>query len=324
MSKHQLALVTGIDNINGQKGYRVVLVSYTEKEPGQYDWDFKCAVKPESWIASNINSIPWLNIGIENGKIKGTSGSLTRFNNGVNHPVVIVSQLSTSDGNLVGYKIIDYDGNVKNIKLKAMLEYGIRTEHKGGIPVQNAMFVKAEEGRREHFKSYPDHPFIEEILVVHKNPHVNRANVNVNQNEKSLTRIEEIFSKDQLVQLKKGKEEGINYKLYANPNLSAKQMEALREALKRNVNIRPFASPDFKVECMRYYAATAAVGGNISNIINPNYTVNQLSELYCAIESGIDISEFADPKISAKDMQTKRIIAENKIYFEKLIIKDEF
>lgn len=323
-----IGVVVGIDKNNNMTAYRVLQAQATEKEKNQYDWKFNCTMMSEQQILGAL-SAGWnfLNVTAEKDakgviKVKGKSASLDRFNSTNHKPSVIISQIQSSEGKLLGYKIANYEGNVKNVVLKEMIAYGNRATKAGATPVQNAIFVPAEEGRSAHFKSYPNCNFITEVIKSNKNTHTEVRTPNIQQNKKTLSRLEEIYNPSQIRQLKLGKQEGLNIKIYANPALTAEQMEVLRTGLSHKVNIRPLAFPEFNVNLMRQYIDDLENGLDIRKYLNPKYKLEQVAQLSLAAEEGLDLSKMSNPKLSATEMSEIRERLERNIWKDELVKKD--
>lgn len=317
IAKIILGIVVGIDKNNSIDNYRVLIADITKLAPGTYEWKFDCKMMDTmAIIASFSNSAKWLNIKLENNKIKGSTGSLDRFNQTLkdHKPYVILSQLMNSENRLLGYKIADYNGKVRNIPLKEMLAYGNRVTKAGGVPVQNAIFVPAENDKREHYKSYPNHTFLTEIIVLNTKEQRQVRKVPIQKNEKTLSKLEEIYNKDQITQLKLGKQQGLDIRVFANPALSAEQMYVLREAMKKNLNVKALAFPEFEVKAMKYYVTCLEDKINIKRFINPKYSIGQLSELSIAEEQGLDLVKMLNPKLTPNEMAEIRERLENNIW----------
>lgn len=319
------SIIVGIDKNNDTKSYRVMLVQVNQKAEKQYDWNFQCKMVTEPQMINYLTTgNKCLNAGLskDGRSIKGTCGSFDRFDNRVNRPYVILSQIQSTDGKTLGYKIANYDGGVKNISIKEMLAYGNRISKAGGVPVQNAIFVGADEDKKAHYKSYPDYNFLIEVLPTKENKHTEVKKVNVTENKKTLNKLDEIYSKEQIEQLKIGKSNGVDIRIYANPALSAEQMEILRKGLERKLNVRPLAFPYFKPNPMRYYIEELACGSDIRKYLNKDYDIHQISELSIAVEQGLDISKMANPKLKADEMAEIRERLERKIWKDEFVKKD--
>lgn len=320
---NQLGAVVGIDKVNNNTVYRVLIISAVSKAKNQYDWKFECKMMNEQQVLATITSgAKWLNIKVESGKIKGSTGALQRFEDKEHKPYVIISQIVSDDNKLLGYKVANYDGNVKNVAIKEMIAYGNRISKAGKVPVQNAIFVPQESDKKAHYKAYPNTKFIVEVINTNKNKYTEKRRVNTSESEKNLSKLDEIYTKEQIIQLKTGKKNGVDIRIFANPALSAKQMEVLRGALEQGLNVRPIAFPDFSVDAMKYYILDIKNGLDIRQYINPKYNVGQLSELSLASELGLDLNKMANPKLSAEEMAEIRERLENKIWRDELVKKD--
>lgn len=326
------AVVVGIDKVNNNKLYRVICCEYkdTEKGKGFHKWDFRCEMLSEESVKASIKKYGndfFLNLGLdEKGNITGKSSSLSRFDYSKtgHHPVVIIAQYQTVDGRILGYSTATYDGKVRNVVLKEMIAYGNRCNKSNLIPVQNAIFVPADanESKKAHYKSYPNMPFIITLHDVGKNKYVENRKVNIKQNEKSLKTIDDIFTKEQIMQLRLGKDHGVEYRVYANPNLSAKQMEVLRGGLEKGINVRPFSHPDYKYLSMMYYIDCLENNIDIKPFLSSKYSHDQLFQLALASEMGVNIEKLCNPNLNANEMAEILERLEAKIWKNHLVKKD--
>ena len=316
----QLGIVVGIDSNGSHKAYRVLIATISPKqgEEKQYNWKFECKLMPEAQVIQLLQKkVNWLNIKLENGVVKGSTGDLKRFNNQQHKPYVIISQIVNSDDKIIGYKIANYDGGVKSIPIKEMIAYGNRTIKQGNIPIQNAIFVPAsEDNKTAHYKSYPGSPFIDERIVTRKNKYADKRRVNTSNNSKTLNKLEEIYTPEQIKQLKIGKEHGVDIRIFANPALESAKMKVLREGLEQRVNVRPFAFPDYTIDAMRYYILELKTGMDIRQYLNPKYSIAQIAELSIAVDEGLDVSKMNDPELSVRQMQERRIRLENNVFHD--------
>lgn len=315
----QLGMIVGIDSNGMDKAYRVILSTMTQKSERQYDWNFQCKLVHENELINVLksNKIRWLNIELLKGKIHGSSGDLKRFDSTGVKPYVIISQLMNSEGKIIGYKIANYNGGVTNIRAKELVSFGLRCNKQGLIPVQNAIFIPGDQnGKLPHYRSYEGHPFMEELIITNKTKNTETRRINSVKNEKTLSKLSEIYTKEQITQLRLGKEHGVQIRIYANPALSAEQMEQLRKGLERHVNVRPFAFPEYKAECMSFYTMQLATKSDIRSYVNPKYNLGQLGELAMAADEGLDISKMSDPSLSVRQMAERRIRMEQGVFFD--------
>ena len=307
------SIIAGIDMSDDDPLYRVVLFNHE----GQ-DWKFTWQIlnKQELMHFLSNNAIECLNAEVVNGKIRGKTGDLNRFINPVNRPLVILSEISANGEDTLGYKIINYEGNVKNVIIKELLAYCARSTRLGGIPIQNAQYVPATNDQKAHIRNYPGNSFIKEIIVRKRSQQAQPAQVAKSENKKALSKLEELFTPEQINELKLGKQNGVDIRIYGNNKLSADQMNAIRNGLQEGLNAGLYADPRYSVESMRYLRADLRYGIDISYFMNPKYSLEQLSELDSGFLSGVDISKYADPSNTPEQMAEIRMRLEHNIWKE--------
>lgn len=326
MAETRFNAIIGMDS---ESSIRVVSAIAVKNNNGTMDWKFTCKIMTIIDVTNSLRSREkWLNVGLasnsgaKNG-IVGTSGSLSRFKD---RPVVIISQIVAESGRLIGYKVADYKGRVRNISLREMLAYGEKATKEGKVPVQNAIFNAGTDDRKGFYKSYTGAQFITEVFTNGtKKPNTNTESstkINTSQNEESLKRLDEIFSKEQINQLKLAREHGVDVRKIANPRLSYAQMREQRVAWEKGVNPTPYSSPEYEPMVMRFYTAELKNGRDIRGYLSPKYSLGQLSELSLAEEDGLDLSLIADVKKTPQDMAEirERMIAN--IWKDELVKKD--
>lgn len=302
-------IIVGIDNINGRKGYRVVL--YNKGDMKSYQQKLFDEASLIRFISSG-NSID--NADVENNKIVASSGEFKRFEAKGFRPMVVISEIRAND-NVVGYRLASYEGKVSACRLKDAIAYCNRVS-KHGYPFQNAIFVGENGENRAYIKSYPGKPFNIEVIQRKRAENVTKAKVDKTENSKQVSRIEELFTKEQIEQLKLGKQHGVDIRIYGNNKLSAEQMKELRKALEDKVNARLFADPKFSADTMNALRINAKYGVDLTYFINPNYNPQQIFELSTGYINGVDISQYADPELSALDMSKKRVYMESQLWKE--------
>lgn len=320
-NSRKIGAVVGIDN-NGE-AFRVLIATITETGKQSYNWSFRCTIMNKSGIIeSTKNGAKWLNIEVCNGQIKGSTGSLDRFNGNKIRPYVILSQIVDDNNKVLGYRVANYDGNVKSIPLKEFLSFGIRMHKENSIPVQNAIFVPSDGDKKPYFKTYPNSSFITEVLVRQKNKHSEVKRVNTSQQGKTLNKLDEIYTAEQIFELKTGKANGVDIRVFANPALSHKQMKLLREAMQKKLNVRMLAFPEFGEMEMSYYISDLEDGLDIRNYLSPKYNCGQIAELSLATELGLDIRKMSNPKLDANEMAEIRERLEHGIWKDETVRKD--
>lgn len=303
-------ILCGIEESNGVKQYRLLIYAYE-----QNNWSFSKFATDEANLINLIGKcqldVRNVTIRLKNGKyeLEGRTGSLSRFNQstgkGEYKPVVILSEIQDLHGVVLGYKIVKNDGIVSNVRLQALLSHCSRANKAKLIPIQNAMFVPAEDGTA-HIRGYVENQFIIERMNIGKRE-TQEAKVDTKQNKKNTSKIEQIFTPDQIKELLLGKEHGVNYKIYGNPALSAEQMKQLRKALEDKVNPSKWADPEFSADVMNTYRIQTKYGVDVSTFIHPKYSTAQIIELSTGLLDGIDISQMGDYTVSCEEMAKRRI-----------------
>ena len=303
--------VTDINKVNGQEAFSVVIARCQRNAEKKIKWQFKrCVVTSNEIIKSINNGAKWVNAKISaNNKVVGSAASFKRFTASPNKPIVILSQITNGEVNgnrIIGYTVVDHNGTARQVSKKALLEMAVGVAKKGGIPIQNAIVVTQDATKSPMIKSYPNHPFIDECMPQKKNKNVVAVPRNdTKQAEKRLSDAEHKFNKQQLKELKIGKDKGVKYQLYAKCELSPQQMAAIRYGLEKGIDpnrMRALVNPDFKPEIIKMYITSLKHGHDIRTYLNPKYSAAQVAELSIAYAYGLDLSRMSDPKLSCGDM----------------------
>lgn len=312
--------IIGIDVLNGVNKYSILLSKFDKTDNS---WKFAGTFASDETLKAEIASgrTKFFNVDLVDGKIKGTTGSLNRFivsDKQPVKPIVILSEIRADDScsTLLGYRIVNHNTVVKRVKTKDLLKYccDFAKKYPNSAPIQNAQLVPATEDTEAFIRAYIQNQFIVETVHVGRAANVEPAVVDNKENTRQINKLNEIFTKEQIKQLSLGKDAGVNFRLYANRELSPKQMEQLRLAMMDGVNPKSWASPNFSVDAMRAYRIQAKYGVNVMKFINPRYTSAQIIVLSTAVLNGVDISKMADPSINANVMDDMRIEAEAKLW----------
>ncbi len=304
-------LVVGVDNVEGSMVYRVLVYRYNNKK-----WDFTRQMVTENDLADIIKhgKFKMKNTVIEAGKIKGCSGSLSRFND---RPFVVISEIVTNEDKVVGYKVADYNGAVRNIKINELLKYCEATVRNKRVPIQNGMYIPEDNGKKAHIRAYNEGDYIKEVVERKVSKHVKRVpKKEINKREQALLKLEELFTKEQIKQLMLGRKNGVNIKVYANNELTPEQMAVIRETLEDGNDASAFADPAYDISVMKLLRAHLKYGIDVTYYVNPEFTVEQLGELATGFINGVDISTYANPKIPHNEMAEIRTRLENNIWKE--------
>lgn len=308
-------IIVGIQDtasMNTGKLYRVILY---KREAN--DTKYSKQQLPEYVLANMLreNKIQLDNAALVDGKIKGTTGELSRFTaNKDFHPMVILSEI-VADGQTIGYRTANFDGKIQSIRVKDVIAYCNRVASYGA-PFQNAMFVQ-ESATKAHIRAYPGQTFFKEVIQRKKTDEAVKSPVsNTKNNSKNLSKLEELFSPEQIDKLVLAKKKGIDVKIIGNNKLTPGQMAILIRGAEDGINVRPFADPAFSEKAMNAYRINAKYGVRITDFIHPGYNAEQIYELSTGWLSGVDITKFSDVKLSAKDMAKKRVYLESLLWNE--------
>jgi len=266
------------------------------------------------------------NAKVEDGELKGTSGDLARFDSKVNKPMVIISEIQAEGIGLVGYKMATYEGDVTTNVLKEVLNYCEKVTKAKGTPIQNAQYVSETDTQRSFIRAYPNCDFPIEKLNRGKKArteYVESESNSVKVDTTDKNKLEEIFSKDQLRELRVGRNNGVDITVYANRKLSAEQMAVIRKGLEEGLNARLWASPEYSVDAMRFYKADQGRKMDVTYYLNPKYDIQQLREISLGFTNGVDTSEYSDPKIPAREMAEIRLRLEMHVWKTHSVQMDE-
>lgn len=256
-----------------------------------------------------------LNGSLIKGKIKDDCGIFSRLDdkNGVS-PRVILAEIVSQSGRVLGYKILNKNGAVQNITKDTLFGLCASAKLRGVSFVQNGIY--SDKSGVKSISCYPNKPF-QKIVQVPKSKPVERVSqVNKEQNKQDLKQ-ESKYTQSQLKELKLAKDNDVNPLLIANPKLSAEQMHIIWTSKKNKMASEYFANPKFSVEAMKFFAdrlVNKKMFEDCKPLFSTLYTVPQLTELYLGIYAGIDYSTYRDSHLSSEDMYTKRIQLETQTY----------
>ena len=305
-------IIINIENINN---VNMISVLFCEKQ-GK-DFRYTTQIVPEASVVAAINAgrVTLDNATVERGRLKGTTGDLKRFS-GKGKPIVILAEIRQDKQGLIGYRVSSANGTVRRVKLKEMLAYAKRKTYAGQIPFQNGIYVKETAERKDFIKAYTADGFDVDIIETRRNEHSTPAKVNIKSNEKAISKLDELFTKEQQAELRKGKLAGVDIRIYGNNKLSAEQMGLIRQGLEEGLPMKLVADPAYSVQSMKIYMADMRFGYDVSRYLNPKYTAEQIMEVSLGIAEGVDVSKYADPKNTPERMAETRMRLTHDIWKE--------
>lgn len=261
------------------------------------------------------------NVAVENNQLKGTSGSLSRFDA---KPYVVLTRVADHRDTTIGYDISDCYGITRRVLLKNCLSFARGKVAKNEIPFQNAIYVPDTLEKKAHIKSYSGHDFPTVQLKAANNKHsIQQSKAGVVSIKKAnldalSKKMQNEYTKEQLEQLRLGVQNNIAYSLYANKDISAEKMRLMREHMERGYLPTTIAHPSFiipcSIDCLQYVLAVDAMGRDVRSLLNPKYTVPQMVQINLGLILGLDVNEYADPSLSVQAMEKIRIRLEGKYW----------
>lgn len=239
------------------------------------------------------------------------SGALTRLDK---CKFVVLSRIIDQYDNIIGHTILDHNGNYKRMMTKQIVQLAEKVLAEKGIPYMNAIYVPTTEERAAHIKAYPECEFPLELYIRKaRNQYAEVAETAPHKEE--APKAEELklksskFTEAQLKEIRAGLDSGIDTRIYMDPKISAKKMQLLRLNMESGFDVRPFTNPHYlyrvsedSLGLVLAYQQVRFSMDVLQELLNPEYTVDQLAELQSAIIKGIDISSFADPKLTPEQM----------------------
>lgn len=296
------AYVIGIDN---NQVYRIILCKYTlSKENVAKDWNFSlhCYTEAQLIYALRRNLLPFANVELRENKLVGTQGSLDRFISKVTtvknqpKPKTVLAEIQDEAGVKRGYILVDYNGKVAKVPLRDIANICEKVKEPD-VPFSNMMVKGKDSKGNVILASYPNCSLPIEKIESAANKHTIQEKAVQNS-----TTVTDKFTAEQKKVLSAAKQEGVNLRYIANPELSVAQMKALIAAAKAKVPYTLFALPSYNAKVMQYLTLEAKSGIDIRKLLNPAYTLEQLTELSAGLAYGVNINSFADPKIPASEM----------------------
>lgn len=110
----------------------------------------------------------------------------------------------------------------------------------------------------------------------------------------------------QMDEIRQGLEQGVDVSIYADPRYNYLQMHQIFEGLEQGVDVSEYANPEIdnkKMLCNKLYLLSCKTL-NLNELIKMNHF--QLDEIESGLESGVNVSAYADPSLSHVEMKKLR------------------
>lgn len=275
---------------------------------------------------AEMNGVKGLvNFSIENGKIKQDAGSFKRLEGYENiKPVIILAEVHNEANRLVQYLCLDRTGRTARIPVKKMYEYCIKAKRTGErvkneylVYAVNGVFVESEDGC--FIRSFSGHPFEQIKVELSDRAKLKKKGTQVDTKEgkKALDKKNEVFTKEQLKELKAAEKNGVKPVIIANPEFTPEQMRVIWQAKKKGVRAELFANPKYKVECMEFLAGIMGSGEpkrkEIEPLLSVKYSAGQMREIYWGIIKGVDYTSYMGYENTEADMRFLRMCLEKEL-----------
>lgn len=318
-------------NNNGKSEKVIRMIGESFDRAGNRVYSKRQATEAQVVQEIKANKYKLANAEVSNGKLKGTTGSLERFDG---ETYVILSQIVDETDKVLGYRLANTEGAVAKKPLRQVLQLCKKVDSAGGVPIQNAQYVAgSKDNKSAHIKAYPGYTFPKEVHKRNKNEHVHtpkkmdpavaqKVETAVKSQEKE--KLTDIFNNEQIEELKAGKKAGVNIKRFGNPALSAEQMRELRGMEELGFDCSVFADPAYEVQSLKYYKTEMKYGSgeDVYKFANPKYSPRQIGIISLAYDSGLDISKLSNPELTANEMEQIRVRLDSALWKNENVVSD--
>lgn len=225
----------------------------------------------------------------------------------------IVQEIRSETNAILGYVVVFPDGRVLKVAANDLLNYCETAKLQGRNAVQNMQYVQATSTKSAHLKNYEGRTV--PVYVQH------RKAVNAEKSVASVPKAPEavevptpskasaasVFTPEQLEVLGRGKKEGLDYKVYANPAYGPKHMDAIRNVLKHKKDPSLLLDPAMPAHLVQLYGFDLANGADIRPYYNTAYTLKQATQVKLGVIRGLDVSKYASPTTEGDEMEQLRV-----------------
>lgn len=264
---------------------QVKLLSGNEKAPNQKD---KLIYSEEGQTRIWIDTAPM------------SSSRLT------SHLAVVVQEIQTEAGFAIGYVVVFPDGRVLRVAADDFLKYCETARVRGKLALQNMQYVSANGSTAAHLKNY-ENRLVPRFILRRAPANAEIAPHAPEPAPSSENKPSSAFTAAQLKVLARGKKEGVDIRVYANPAFSPKRMDIIRKVLLQHKNPTPLLDLTLPEDLMVFYGLDLTQGADIRAYFNKAYTVKQAIQVKLGFIRGLDVSQYADPAVDADEMEQRRV-----------------
>lgn len=246
--------------------------------------------------------------------VKGKGASLDRLAKG--NPLVIVAEVKIKGSDtLLGYIVANSSGKTSRVKKADLIGFCVKEAKEGRVPIQNAQFVN-EDVAEPFIRTYKGVKFLAEYLQIGKVKNTTKAPYKTSQ---AAPAPENQFTPEQIKELQAAEQAGVDKTIIMNPKLSADKMHIIWTAEKNGVPARAVADPNYSKEAMMYVIVEMTHKHPYEFLLNSGYNTEQMMQLTLGYMTGVDISKYADPKLSAMEMSERRKRMELNVWSDEFV-----
>ena len=231
----------------------------------------------------------------------------SRFTTGL---AVVLQEIRTNANAILGYVVAFPDGRILKVAVSDLYNYCENARLQGRNAIQNMQYVSASGGTAPHLKNYEGRTV--PVYIQHRRA-VNAEKTAVTPKAPEAVAVPEkptassVFTPEQLEVLGRGKQEGVDIRVYANPAYTPKHMDVIRAILVAKKDPTLILDPNMPEHLIGFYGYDLANGADIRPYYNLAYTLKQATQVKLGVIRGLDVSTYASPTTDGDEMEQIRV-----------------
>lgn len=223
---------------------------------------------------------------------------------------VILQEIQNEAGGVLGYVLAFPDGRCLRVAAADVYTYCENARLLGRPAIQNMQYVSTANGTASHLKNYEGRTV---PVYIHRRRAVNAEKAGAAPKAPEAVPVPEkptaqtVFTPEQLEVLGRGKQEGVDIRVYANPAYSPKHMDVIRNILVHKKDPSLLLNPKLPEHLVSFYGHDIVSGADIRPYFNPAYTVKQAMQVKLGVIRGLDVSVYASPTTDGDEMEQIRV-----------------
>lgn len=267
-------------------------------ESGDFNMEGDLGWLPLSQVGLIVmqNQFRPLNFSLDrHGSVVTDCGDFSRFAD--SGCAVVLAEIKTTTGRTLGYRLLSCSTLViLNKVTQDIVDLANNQTHPF---LQNGII------RNKTVNCYPLHPY--PVMTVGTETRKRVSHPVAEKPTKKASKVQE-FTEEQLKEIKRCRENGLNSKFIENPALSPQQMRVLWVSKSKGAYAEAFASPKYSVDVMKFYADrimnTAIAKECEAMLAKPDLTTDKLAQLYLCVCYGVKFDDLLDLDVTS--ITTKR------------------